>query len=652
MELDKRNWNIHILNCIRQSIPYLPYLMLLLLIMGIFMALHFNSPDLALKGAFLIAPAFLASYFLQFMYKKDLTFNDFINLFSCNRRRLLTLFMCLFSISLVILAGGFGRSCIYLVLITLLYIIIFLQIISNKISKATVLSEIMLTQAEFIWSSTQKYYFYFGGTDIMPHRFMATVTYLSGHVIPPEIGGYAEFPLYHILLTECSHVLGLDIETVIFSVTWPISVISVIFVYYIFLRTIRNEQIALLTCLLYSMSSIGLTHSIYMIPRALAFVGFLMLLYFMTSPNGLKDLTHKSFNNHYANCILVTLIVLFTILVHQVSIILIVALLCLLMVYEWFVGHERYLKSLTFVFIIVMSVAYWVYVAFSFARSTFGSRLDTDLWEDPVVLRTTDLLPTDPMATWSYYINSIGIEVFLFFAVIAIGFILWRKESNYLTVLALFTLTTLVLYVPNPLHMIWQFNDLLAVNRFNLLLGPFMALIMGAGIYILSQYLRKAKIPVNAICILLVLVIFIYGSSMTGLLKIDTSINREYFNSDEIRGLDFGYNYIPYGSTIRTDYSSQRYLDAGYFSESDALDLPYFSTGIIADLNNISSYSGYIVIPYKEFVQRGLSLGVGSKFVPRSVYPCYPTEENVIAMTEGLEPRDKLYSNRAIMVYL
>jgi hypothetical protein len=644
VQLDKESWNARLLNYIRQSIPYLPYLVLLLTIVGIFAAFFLKMPDLALKGVFLIFPALLASFILQPICKKDLAFHDSITLFSCDRKYLLTLFACLFSITLVILAVGFGNLWIYPALVALLYVIILIQIFSGETSRVTLLSEVMLTQAGFIWSSIQKYDFYFGGTDIMPHQFMATITYLSGRVLPPEFGGYTDFPLYHIFVAECSHILGIDIGTAIFSFTWPISVIGVIFVHYIFLHTVRNEQIALLTCLIYSMSAIGLTHSIYMIPRSLAFVGFLMLLYFMTSSN--------RFEKPYAKCVLVTLIGVFTVLVHQVSILLIITLLCLLIVLEWIVGQEKYVTDLSFIFIAVTSVGYWVYVAFSFARSTFTSRLNTDLWENPVVLRATDLLPTDPMVTWSYYINSIGTEVFLFLAVIAIGYILWRKKYDSLTVLALFALITLVLYVPNPLHMVWQLERLLAINRFNVLLGPFMALIMGAGVYILSQYLLRVKIPIRTICTLVIVMILLYGLSTTGLLKVDPSINRDNFNSDEVEGLDFVYRYIPYGATIHTDYFSQRYLGANYFSESETLGLPYFSTGMIGDLNNIPSYSGYIVLPYKEFMRRGLTLGVGSEFVQRHIYPCYPTEENIVSTMVGLESRDKLYSNQAIMIYV
>lgn len=644
MQHDKEGWNTHLLNYIRQIIPYSPYLVLLVTIAGISLAFFLQMPDLALKGIFLIFPAFLASFLLQPVCKKDLAFHDSITLFSCNRKYLLPLFTCLFATTLIILAAGLGNSWIYPALVVLLYVIILIQIFSGETSKVMVLSEIMLTQAGFIWGSVKKYDFYFGGTDIMPQQFMATITYLSGHVLPPEFGGYTDFPLYHIFVAECSHVVGLDIETVIFSFTWPISVISVIFVYYIFLNTVRNEQIALLTSLIYSMSAIGLTHSIYMIPRSLAFVGFLMLLYFMTSSN--------RFKNPYAKCILITIIAVYTVLVHQVSILLIIALFCLLIVCEWFVDHEKYVTDMSFLFILVISVGYWMYVAFSFARSTFTSRLDTNLWENPVVIRATDLLPADPMVTWSYYINSIGTEILLFFAVLAIGYLLWRKKHDYLTVFALFALITLVVYVPNPLHMVWQLESLIAINRFELFMGPFMGLIMGAGVYILSQYLLRAKIPVNAICILLIGIIFLYSSSTTGLLKIDPSINRDNFNSDEVEGLDFVYRYVPYGSTIHTDYFSQRYLGATYFSESEALGLPYYSTGIIGDLNAIASYSGYIVLPYKEFTRRGLTLGVGNEFVPQHVYPCYPTEENTINVMTGLEPRDKLYSNQAIMIYL
>jgi hypothetical protein len=219
MQLDRGRWNIWILDYIRRSIPYLPYFVLLLTVVGVLVAFFLQTPDWALKGVYLVFPALLASCILQSIRKKDLALHDTVTIFSGNRKYLLTLFTCLFSITLITLAAGFGNLWIYPALVVLLYVIILIQIFSNRISKVTLLSEIMLTQAAFIWSSVQKYDFYFGGTDIMAHQFMATITHLSGRVLPPEFGGYTDFPLYHIFVAECSHVLGLNIETMILSFT-------------------------------------------------------------------------------------------------------------------------------------------------------------------------------------------------------------------------------------------------------------------------------------------------------------------------------------------------------------------------------------------------------------------------------------------------
>ena len=70
------------------------------------------------------------------------------------------------------------------------------------------------------------------------------------------------------------------------------------------------------------------------------------------------------------------------------------------------------------------------------------------------------------------------------------------------------------------------------------------------------------------------------------------------------------------------------------------------------DLSSIPSYNGYIVLPYNEFMRRGLTLGVGNEFVPLHVQACYPTEENMVSIMVGLETRDKLYSNQAVMICL
>ncbi len=648
MQADNENWKKHILQYIRFLIPYLPCIILCSIIAGICITLFFQQLNLALRGTFIAVPLLLGSFLLLTICKKDLTFNNTITIFSFNKKYLLILFVSLFSLTIFMLAVNLGGSWIYPTLVTLLYVVILIQLLSKDFSKNILLLEIMLTQADFIWCTLVKYDFYFGGTDIMPHQFMATITYLSSYIIPPSsslFANYSYFPLFHIFLAECSHVIGIDIQTTIFSVTWPISVISIIFAYYIFRNMVNNEQIALMACLIYSMIAIDLTLSQYMIPRSLAFVGFLILLYIMTSINRHISMDNNLLISTIPFGILIIIIMLFTIFVHQVSIILIIVLLCILMACEWFVARQKYIKNSVLLILIILSIAYWVFVAFSFTKSLTILFFNADLIDNPVMISIADL-----SSSALFYINSIGTEILLFFVVIAIGYLLWRKKSDYLTVLALFTLITLVLYVPNPLTMIGQLTNLFGFNRFGLFLGPVMALIMAVGIYIVSQYLIKIKIPINITGILFILLIFIYASSATGLLKIDQPINREYFNSDEVKGLDFINGYVPYGSTIYTDYFSQRYLDKSYFNDSKVLGLPYFIADIISNLNALPSYNGYIVLPYKQFIGSGLYLGTINEVSSQSIF-VYPTGENLIKMRVGLEPKNKLYSNNAIVIY-
>src|SRR5690606_26488832 len=97
-------------------------------------------------------------------------------------------------------------------------------------------------------------------------------------------------------------------------------------------------------------------------------------------------------------------------------------------------------------------------------------------------------------------------SIFLFFALIGISFLLKNYRNNYASVLGLFALLTLIFYVPNPLNTIWQFKVLFRLDRFMLFVSPFMAFVMGYGLYIFWNYMSKyAPRKVNSAALVVLL---------------------------------------------------------------------------------------------------------------------------------------------------
>ena len=168
----------------------------------------------------------------------------------------------------------------------------------------------------------------------------------------------------------------------------------------------------------------------------------------------------------------------YILLVHQVSTPQILFLLLLLLGCEWFIGSEKHLQSSFFIFEIILFLAYWFYVAFDFGSYVGRSRLSPDLFDAPIVRDT--LQSYSPL---TFLFNNVDTLVFLFFAIIGIGYLLWKQKPAYAPVFGLFALLTIVLYVPTPIQTLWQTMRLLRFDRFMLLLSPFMAFIMGWGLY-------------------------------------------------------------------------------------------------------------------------------------------------------------------------
>ena len=79
--------------------------------------------------------------------------------------------------------------------------------------------------------------------------------------------------------------------------------------------------------------------------------------------------------------------------------------------------------------------------------------------------------------------NEIYMGIFLVFALIGIGYILYRQKPQYLPVVAMFSLFTLVFYVPNPLFPSQTIAMIYRIDRFWILIAPFMAFVMAMGVY-------------------------------------------------------------------------------------------------------------------------------------------------------------------------
>lgn len=623
----------------------LPYLLIVAYLVGLLGSMAIGRYNFAISGSILAVPAIAAATILFYIYRQDTdTLSESVFLFSFGQRTLTLLFGVIFSLTII-----FGLLCpveslYFLGGIAVLYTIILMQIFSKDHRSTVTLIEIVLTMACLIYETTLKYPYYFGRTDILPHVFMSTVTYVSGHIIPPDLSiGYAYFPLYHIWIALSSHVLAIGIKPTLFLITCPIYVIVTIFLYYLFKRVSGSAQISLLACLLYSIDSTVTFYGAYMVTRAAAYIGFVILLYLLIYREDRYDLDNKKNALFSVFAILVTV---YIILVHQVSTPQILFLLLLLLGCEWFVGVEKHLRSSFLIFEVVLFLAYWFYVAFDFSSRTISTRIRPEIFEAPVVME--NLMPYSP---FTFLFNNIDVLIFLFFAIVGIGYLLWRQKPAYASVFGLFALLTIILYVPTPIWTLWQTMKLFCFDRFMLLISPFMAFIMAWGLYATSGYLQRG-IPIRAVGSIILALFVAYCCGAIGVISVDDNpTSRVSFTSEELDGFSHISSYVPYGSTISADYYTSRYFSQGYFSES--LGLPFYRRGTIQDVRDISSHQGFVIIPHIQFMERGLAFSKGSELNPGEggTYPYLPSNETVSMLSNNLAGKDKIYSSKFIELY-
>lgn len=624
-----------------------PYLILLTYIAGCIFCLLVGKMSTLINGSIMAVSAILGSFAFILIKRQDLDPSGKTEVFSYNRSKSLMLFPLFYTLTILVLLITPAESKWGLLVILVLYAIIFIQILSRGLIPGVVLLEIMLTLAVTIYSYTLRSALYFGWTDILPHTYMSTVTYLSGHVIPGELGNYTYFPLYHVFVAISSHVLGLDIQTSLFVITGLIFSSTVLFLYCLVNIIFRNEQIALITALMYAMNADVVFYGRYMVTRTMAYVGFLILLYLLYS------LTNPGTDVGYAVArptirkIFVVITVIFILLVHQISTPIIIILLGLLFVFELYIHDNTHVTPVFLMVPITLCASYWLFIAYSFLGELFP-RTDPSLYQSIVFIGGMS------SSGLSYLVNQIDILLIVFFALTGAIYLVWKQQPRCSIVFGVLGLLAILLSVPTVLTMMFQLVTILNIDRFALLFLPFLAIATGFGLYTFSRYLTTVKVPKRVVGVLLVALVVLYGIGSLVFVKAEAdelSYERDSFDQVEIAGFDHVLRAVPSGSSLHADYYTWRFFTRQKLDQSERLGLPYYTSHLMEDDLEASGERGYIILPDNRFRCDGLVFGKGDEFDPESVQPYLPTEENIRKMTSRLSTEDKIYSNYGVDIY-
>ncbi|MDD3872620.1 MAG: hypothetical protein PHE01_00025 [Methanosarcina sp.] len=471
---------------------------------------------------------------------------------------------------------------------------------------------------------------------------------MTGQIIPTSLSDYAYFPLYHVLIAEASELLNISTKTSFFLATAPIYAITIIFLYYLFNYITNNRQISLLSCILFSASSVVLYYGVNVITRTMAFIMFIVLLYLIFSVNFKKDKLSLK--------VLSVIVAVFLTLVHNVSLPQLVLLLILLLASEYIVDGKSYISKPFFILLNVIFTAYWFFVAYIFVQRSLAPRLQSQFLDSIVLTAGGAEVLQESLINLAGLLDK---SVFLFFALIGIGFLLKNYKNNYASVLGLFALLTLIFYVPNPLNTIWQFKVLFRVDRFMLFVSPFMAFVMGYGMYIFWNYMNKysSKKLNPAFLVILLFSTFILVSSAFSIGDSDflgNGASHEYFTSEELSGFEHVFNYVTPNSSIYTDYYASRFFYVPLIPAAFAeMNISSYNNYRIGDVNKLPQYKGYVVLRTKEFLRSGLYFGSEeSTLRDTSNYFYQGGPENKLEMASNLEVLDKIYSNPSADIFI
>ena len=627
-----------------------PYLVLSVYIAGCIFCFLIDRMSYLVNGSILAIPAIIGSFAFLLIKKSDPDLSGGSEILPYNFLASPMLFLLVYTLTIPALLVTPASSRWGLLMVLIIYAIIVIQILSARLRPAVVLIEIMLTLAVTIYNYTLRPALYFGTTDIMPHSYMATITYLSGHIIPGELGTYTYFPLYHVFVALSSHMLGLDIETSLFVTTGLIFASTVLFLYFLVNSVFKNDQITLLVVLAYAMNADVIYYGTYMVTRTMAYVGFLILLYLLYSMTDAKADMEHAVSRPTSRRIFAVIMVVFILLTHQVSTPMIIALIGLLFLLERVIGERRHMSPTFLMVPISLFASYWLFAAYPFIRDLFP-RADLSLYQNIVLTEAV-------YQGWNFLLSQVDTLFVVFFALLGAIYLIWKQQPKHSIAFGILGLIAIILNVPSVLTVVFQLVSVLRVDRFAILFLPVLAIAMGVGIFVLIRYLAAMKVPAGWIGVILVTLVVLYSISSLGFIREEPGYTRYSFNQDEIVGFDYVLEKVPSGSALYSDYYTLRFFGRKEINESEQLGLPYYTNYLIPKNLEVPGDTGYIILPDDQLRHGGLLFGEEAamqetEFDPeKGLQPYLPTEENVQNITGSLSAEDKVYSNSGVEVYL
>lgn len=631
---------------------------ILVVLVNVFFVFLLGRTDMAMRTLAITIPVLASSIVLNRLYadeKLESRIKDILadskNIYSFDHRILVLTFFYLFLLSIFILFYFEKRPIFYFIVVAFLYMILILEILNKKPRTNLIIFQNIILFLNIVWGVTMRYPFYFGGTDIISHLKSAELVAITGGISHLS-SSYINFPLYHILVAQSSLISGLEI---LFSKNLFIGIVfsmSILLAYKLTKIVTKNDTISLLSMVFYSSFSAVLSDGMYMITRNMAFIGFLLLLLIVVKFNDKQKVSVRYMTMY-------SLFSLFILLVHQVSIFQFLLLFALLIVIQR-VHKEHHLRVKEYFFLIVITISYWLLLAYSFSSHVILNILIAPVERDTEIVRTGI---TDTFSVSAYLLSSIDTMLFIFIFLTGTLCVLYYSEKAKLKVFILFSLILAIFFIPSPLDVMEVTRDIFTFQRVRSFVAPFMGIGLGIGFYLFFkrftipdkfQTIKPLKVTYHTFVLFLVFG-FIFVSITSPGISTDTDIHEHnpsrYFDEGELATFDFVAEHVPSTSFIQSDRFVVRYyrLASRNTSEIEEVTWSYHLQRPLYNISDLSRYASnnYFIYRYGEFYEKNvLVFGHGSR---RFSYR--RTEENQLELESYLDKNIKIYDNGNNHIY-
>jgi hypothetical protein len=625
---------------------WFPICLLLVAGAGMSFTLLLQRADLTAFGLILAVPLALAAIIL-FIGPKTIV-STAAAVVSKNKIQFAHLYLInviIFIISLILLLASSTRPLAYFILISCYSGLILWQVLWPRPgwTNYLILAEILFLSLNLIWGVNLRYALYFGDTDTLVHMQLINTILQTGHV--DSYLFYKFYPLYHIYIAIGNEITGLSLETALFVIMGLAWQGGILFAFLLF-RKLVNNKLALIACLLYASSSQLVYYGSYSIARSLAFVFFIFWIHLIFNQ------AQKSLRYLFLSLIVMSALIL----THHLNVLYIIPVLVLIYLVQICLNRarpERIINPYFICLLLICSLSYLVWVASEMSGSSLPVTIQS--------LLNMDLnLSANPTGGYGFSVlpSLVYYSLVLLLGLLGITIAFSRHKFSFSTNLPLIISVSgfilLAVYIPGPLNLISASNIILAA-RFQLLVSPFIALLIAFGLYYLVNasetiklfFQRKTNLmilPAGSVIVLTFFSLISIGNSEdTNLYQYTSTSDSPYFDRAELKSFSFladkGDNQLP----LHADYQTTRNsFSLGNFARRNIIE-----SGDISYIQN-----GYLILRVAELARKK-ALTFSPDGRGRQLFRYHPDPVSPeLDILKNLSFENKIYGSADIQIFM